>query len=668
MPGLRAPIANLRDRAAASWRRLHGDDAGNFAILAALLLPVLIGSTALAVEYGQGLVTRAKNQRVADMAAFAGAVNYGSTNSEVRMKAVAAQVATLNGIAADRLTVSLVPSPRGEGEVVHVAIAVEQSIVLGTLLGALPELSIVTNSYASIGGKNTPPACIVALDRNLPGIVLSGGTQIAAPNCTIASNASVAVPCGTSITSKGVTYDTNPPTNGCNGIRDPQGGAAPITKTTTPDPLAGNARVASATARLASVATMTPPTTPVVKTGPDLSFGYTTRASMQNKVAQAGCSLGNTADYSGQWIVNCGGQAKVYNFGAFTVPGGVKLELNAEPGKRFEFSGGLRIEGTASFPAGEYVIAKGLYVASGTATFGKGRFHVGANTPGCSYSICTLSGGKLTIDGPSAFSLTAGLKTGGGARMVLGAGQTNVFDIGAARLTSGVGNAIDLEGGSTTILADAMPGDAGNDPASFRVHGHINGGGGGTCFIVSAAPHHDIAGNFIGSGAVVLGAGIYTIDGAFLLGSSGGGGATCDGQSISLMANNVSLVLSGKSVGTAGSCNGKAFCVGAGYSNIVLRAPTSGAYAGLAVIGPVDGRTAGASLVEGASNARISGAFYFPTGPIAMGGGSGLAGGGGDCLQMIGSRIELTGGAAAASDCLGEGGGSGRKKRVVLVQ
>lgn len=89
--------------------------------------------------------------------------------------------------------------------------------------------------------------------------------------------------------------------------------------------------------------------------------------------------------------------------------------------------------------------------------------------------------------------------------------------------------------------------------------------------------------------------------------------------------------------------------------------------AGLAVIGPTDGRTAGATLAAGASNARISGAFYFPTGPIVMGGGSGLSGGGSDCLQLVGSRISLSGGASAASDCLA-GGLGGETKKVVLVQ
>ena len=49
-----------------------------------------------------------------------------------------------------------------------------------------------------------------------------------------------------------------------------------------------------------------------------------------------------------------------------------------------------------------------------------------------------------------------------------------------------------------------------------------------------------------------------------------------------------------------GSCSGYVFCIAAGYSNIVLTAPTTGTYAKLAIVGlQVSTRTAGAILTEG---------------------------------------------------------------------
>lgn len=119
--------------------------------------------------------------------------------------------------------------------------------------------------------------------------------------------------------------------------------------------------------------------------------------------------------------------------------------------------------------------------------------------------------------------------------------------------------------------------------------------------------------------AILLGAGVYTVDGYFALGGNGGGSANCNGSAISVSGANVTLVPSGKAKSNSGSCNGYVFCVAAGYSNIVLTAPQSGATAKLAVIGPTgSSNTGGATFAEGGSNAQISGAFYFPYGPIIM--------------------------------------------------
>nr|WP_328769559.1 TadE/TadG family type IV pilus assembly protein [Devosia sediminis] len=644
--------------------RFARSEDGNFAILAGLLLPVILGSAALAVEYGHGLVIRGQNQRTADIAAFAGAISYTATKSEADMTSAAIRAAELNGIDADRVEVALVPSPHGEGETVQVDIRVQQTIVLGTLVGALPQLTIATRSFAAIGSGG-PPACVVALDRSLSGIILSGGTSLSAPKCSVDSNSTIAVPCGTSITANIVRYDGAAPNVGCNGIRGPDGGPGQVAKLPTADPLAGNATIAGVTGRLAAVDAMLAPSAPSVPNGPNITFGYTATSAISALVAQAGCSVSQPSDWSGNWTVTCPANVAEHSFGNVTVSGGVRLAFNAggNGAKRYNF-GSLRVEGQSSFPDGNYAVARGIYVASNTVSFGRGTYRVGANTSGCAHSICSLSGGTLTFGGPSSFSLAAGIRTGGGARMTLGAGETNVFDLGAAS----TGDSITIEGGATTIFANAVPSGASNEPATFRTHGHVYAAGGGSCFIVSVAPQHDINGSFVASGAVVLGAGVYTVDGVFWLGSAGGGGAQCGGSTVSVKAEDVTIVLSGRMPGyAAGGCANTSFCVSAGYSNVVLRAPKTGANAGLAVVGPVNGNTAGASLVQGASNARISGAFYFPTGPIVMGGGSGLAGGGGDCLQVIGSRVELSGGASAASDCLTGAGGSG-ERRVVLVQ
>ncbi len=47
--------------------------------MAALALPLIVGFAALSTEYGYGLLVRDQNQRIADLASYAGALAYGNT-------------------------------------------------------------------------------------------------------------------------------------------------------------------------------------------------------------------------------------------------------------------------------------------------------------------------------------------------------------------------------------------------------------------------------------------------------------------------------------------------------------------------------------------------------------------------------------------------------------
>lgn len=513
-------------------------------------------------------------------------------------------------------------------------IASTQELVLAPIVGAQTFLQIATQSLAAIGGAG-PMACVVALDSRQSGITLSGGTSLSAPDCSIASNASLFLPCGTRIIAEAVHYGTNPPQEGCGGISAPDGSTDNVTRLTTEDPLAHNANIRGAAARLASHVRALPPVPGPGTSGPDIVLNYGPRAPVAAQLKQTGCSLGSGSDYSGQWTILCTGNGP-FKFGSITVESNV----------------------SATFPGGTYEIARGLVVSDkSVVSFGRGIYRVGL-AASCGHSICVINGSRLNIAGPSDFILPAGLMSGGDAHVTLGGGEDNFFDLGAGSS----GDAINLGGGSLTFM-----GDASTRPNAFRVRGNIRGGGGGSCFAIPRAPHHDIAGSIMVDGATILGAGVYTVDGAFLLGAGSGGSADCWGRHVSVEAIGVSVIISGKTSVSAGYCANTSFCISAGYRNVVFQAPTSGSTAGLAVIGPIDGRTNGASLSEGAENARISGAFYFPTGPIEMSGGAGLGGGSGDCLQLIGSRITLSGGASAASNCFASSGG-GKSGRIVLVQ
>ncbi|WP_292576972.1 MULTISPECIES: TadE/TadG family type IV pilus assembly protein [unclassified Mesorhizobium] len=686
--------------------RLARNRDGNVLIMSALLLPILIGMAALVTEYGSALVERADNQRIADLSAYAGALAYNSTKSTDRMTAAAVSVATLNGIPAADVQASLVASPKTSGmNAVSVSIRTQKNLLLARVLQSRQELQIYAGAVAELGAQPQTPGCVLALDGTQTGVTLSGGTTILAPSCTVASNNTVTVPCGTTIQSIGVNYNsTAAPSQPCNGITGPNGTAAVIAKKATNDPLAGNTAITGAVARIATVAALTAttaPTAPTNTTGGDLNFGWSTPTNTQ--ATAIGCTA-TFASSTSTWTLDCTGKSTV-NIGTITIGGGINLNFATNgaatttyniagdlttsattsfgPGTynfaktlttagtttfgagTFSFGKQVTTGGTTTFGAGAFNFTKGIVTGGGaTTTFGAGTFKIGISDNTCGgisrVSLCNTS--KLTFGGPSTFEMPGGFMNTGGSNLTFGSGTGNSYKIGPGSN----GDAITLGGGSYTIMGDAT--DTGS---VFQVVGNVNGGGGGSCFVVSAAAQHDIAGNFMGSGAILLGAGIYTVDGYFTLGSNGGGSATCNGSTISVSGANVTLVLSGKNKSSAGSCNGYVFCVAAGYSNIVLTAPQTGTMAKLAVIGPTSSsNTGGATFAEGGSNAQISGAFYFPYGPVIMNGGSSVLGSKTDtskCLQLIGSRITLSGGTAATSECIAASGATAATK-VSLVQ
>jgi hypothetical protein len=469
----------------------------------------------------------------------------------------------------------------------------------------------------------------------------------------VASNATVAVPCGTTITAATVDYNSSAaPSQPCSGIKNASGGAATLIKTTTADPLASNTEVSAATSRISTVSAMTTPTIASVPAGCALSFDY-------NNTPQSCLVTTNhcTDSYSGgTYNISCpsGG---TYNFSTLTMQGGTTVTFTSTGSATYTFSGLVNNTGTAlTFPAGTYTLAQGLSTGGGTTTtFGAGTFNIGAMTSSCNgatYSVCH-TGTTLTFGGPSTFVIAKGIYVGGGETMTMGSGSTNSYQVGG----SSGGNAIYLGGGATLNMADAT-----GASSVFQLNGAMNtGSGGGSCITVPAAAQHDINGVMNVAGGVTLGAGNYTINGYMGAGVGGGGGVTCNGVSTSLSGTGVTFVLSGAtlipgSVSSTG-CGGQVWCVGAGYSNVSLTAPGSGSYNDLLVIGPTTGSvgTAGAMFTAGGSNAMLSGAFYFPKGPVNLAGGASVTYGTGGCLQLIGSAVTLSGGTSAASDCTGLG-------------
>ncbi len=602
----------------------------SIALVGAAVIGMLASVTAVAVDLGTAFLAKVSDQRAADSTAYAGALAYNTTTSTTTMNSAVSNLAALNGLPVGAAVASLVASPSGDGNnAVLVTVTTVAPLYLAEIFQSHTTLSVSATSYAEVKPNASP--CIIALLAKGNGVVLSGGTSVTAAACAVASNISVTVPCGTTITTKTVDYNGAVPSEPCTGIVPPTGTASVnIIKVATVDPLAGNTAVAAAFTHLASVASLSGPSAPTVSGGTSFTFGYGTPATG----ALAGTGGCSGAWSSPTWTVTCpaGG---TYHFGAITTSGGVALQfaVGGSASNTYDINGAINIGGSGGgFGPGTYNIAGGIYVGGGsTTTFGAGTYSIGAGTVSCSgfYSICN-NGTSLTF-GAGSYSIAGGICNCASGTLSLGSGSsTNSFSIGAGS----AGYAINTTG--TTKLGDMTSG-------TFQTVGQITTGGGST-FTLSAAPAHDLNGAFNLAGTATLGAGTYTVAGAFALGTGGGGGT--------VTGSGVTIITSG------------AFTVTAGYSSVTLTAPTSGTLQDL-VVGSNGG--GGASFAEGASSNSLSGAFYFPNSPITLSGAGSVGNGTGQCLEVIGSSIALSGGSALASTCSGLAG-SVSGGAVVLVQ
>jgi hypothetical protein len=603
-------------------RKLFGDDRGAISILSAVVIVGVIGFSALALEYGNGLLQQVEDQRIADLAAYSGALVYNSTGSNSSTSSAVNNMASLNGVTSTTANAKIGSSPTGDGnQAVQVTVQSSAPLLLGRVLTTNTSIPVSATAYVEINAN--APGCIIALGSSTSstnGIVLSGTGSLTADNCQIESNSVICPDPPKSnpsdvITTKYLSYDSgaNPTTSNCT-VSPPSGTASVhVSKASASDPLAGNSEVSGAVSRISTVASIT---SPVVSGGTAVTFGSSGITS--------GLPTGCMDTYaSSTHSVACTGQTS-YTFGAITVSGGITVNFT---------NGGT------------------YYFASTTAACGK-KGPTGE-------SICN-SGTALTIAGPSTFVLAGGIYNGGGASMALGSGSTsNSYDIGA----DSAGDSINV--GTSQIMTF---GDATGSGDVFETAGTITSGG-GSCLALPAAAEHDINGDISSGGGMVLGSGIYTVNGYINFAGGGGDVSNCPtaGTTTGLTGLGVTLVVSGASTTTCNSL-ASAFCLGSGFDTVKLTAPTSTSTlgtstAGLAVIGPQSSSanpTAAASFSNGASNTQVSGAFYFPNGQIYMSGSATLQDtvDSSACLELIGTQVTATAGTAVGSTCVGLGSGS----------
>ncbi|MGH6888892.1 MAG: pilus assembly protein TadG-related protein [Rhizomicrobium sp.] len=623
------------------------DRRGNFTILSAVMLTSLVGVTGLAVDYGNGLYNRLKDQRVADIAAAAGARVYEETQSDSAVAAAVTNVAALNGVSSGAISDAIVNSPTGDGnKAVNVIVTSQAPLTFARVLqpsrSAIP---VQASSWAEM--KSGGQGCIVALNQAGTGVTVTSASGITADACAVESDSTVTASSASDITTIAIDYDTTPPTaTGGSTIAAPPGKTLSITKAPVTDPLAGNSGVATATARLGTVEALTSPAAPPPVTSQSGNLSYS--ASTFIGTLPAGCSQSHSGS---TWSVTCSSIGP-FNIGSLSVTSTANVSFNTSgsPLTVYNFIGGITVSssGTLAFGPGTFNVEDGITVASASkATFGAGTFDIGPGTTACTdggkYSLCIESATSLTLGGPSNFTFGGGVYAGSSATIKLGSGTTNSYAIGS----SSNGNSAVASSASNLLFADATSGSN-----TFQLVGNVTAAS-AACVALPVASEHDIKGAVIANSAsnTTLGAGVYTVSG-YLDNESASGGGGCSGWSGGTSGSGVTFVLGATTTPASGACQSMAICVlSASHSSMV--APSGGPTAGLVVIGPTSPSNTAGGLFESASSGSFSGAVYIPNGPVKISSASGLGGGSGVCLMLIAAQITVTSASATGSTCTG---------------
>lgn len=173
---------------------------GAIAILAALVLPVMLGFAALSLEYGRALVTETENQRVSDISAFAAAFEYRKASGDAEDKAAAARtaattLAALNGVLSG-ITVTF--DDPDAPTWVEVNITSDQMVYLSRLLRPNDSLTISTRARVTLGEPGVIPCILANGSPSNGGVTVNGSSgTYSVENCGIGSNDELDVNGGT---------------------------------------------------------------------------------------------------------------------------------------------------------------------------------------------------------------------------------------------------------------------------------------------------------------------------------------------------------------------------------------------------------------------------------------------------------------------------------------
>ena len=598
---------------AAASRRLRDSTRGGVALIGALSLTTLVGMGAFAVEATRGYATNTANQRIADMAALAGAMAYNVNSNPAQMIATAKAVVVAQGLAATAADVQLVTDPATSKQLVQVTVTTAVPLALGRVFTSAVsyDVSAVGSATTSTTTTSAPP-CIAALSGTPAyGVSLNGGVSISAAGCTINTNAGVTIPNGTQITAKQVNAGktiangspgivTSPTPN--NYVQNKVNAAA--------DWMSGDATLAAALCKVNQLSGYSDPdyaggnrtcATPLVSptsytntSTEDWTTGYVLKTSGTPHQWQ-------TADYSCQYNIPVG----TYTIRKLSVNGGCSISFATGSTLKFD---SIDLNGTMTVGNGDFTVV-GAFNQNSDLTLGNGNH---------SFGQLNLSGGRTLTIGNGNFNLGGAISIGGGTKIYIDVGVGNTVTIG----NNGSGTSINLGGGSLLCFTAASGSGCAAPTAAagtFSVGGTAGGNivtAGGSTLVFPKAMTHVVNGSLNSAGSMTFGSGTYFLMGSFNNGTGGVMGGT-----------DVSFVMGG-------------IFVLSGGTTLDLAAPTAASSYGLSGI-LFATKSSGASSMSAGAGGKYAGLLYAPRSDVNLSGGASMSASGGNCLMMIVNTLNL---------------------------
>jgi Flp pilus assembly protein TadG len=344
-------------------QRFIQDRSGSYAIIVALLMPVLVGTAGLGTEVGWWYYKHKNMQSAADSGAVSAATAVtagGDLNFEA--KAVAANYGYANGVKNVSVVVNQPPKTgnyTSNLQAIEVVVSQPQQRLLSSLFGSDP----VAITARAVALPNSGTGCVLALNSSAsPAVNVSGGNQLNLIKCNLYSNSgaspslNVAGSATVSANQVGVVGDVSGTSNitATNGIRTHMSAVA--------DPYAD----------------VSPPAKPSCSNGK-----ITVNANGKTTSLSPGC-------YSGNITVNAG------------------ATLNLDPGIYYLDGADLSVAGNATITGtGVTLVFTGSTGNWGTASFGSNAtIDLTAPTSGTTKGIVLY--GDRNMPAGTAFNLTGG--------------------------------------------------------------------------------------------------------------------------------------------------------------------------------------------------------------------------------------------------------------------